>query len=249
MKTARVQLRGIVVAGLIFFCSVKAGSILSEFAVESRNEPQYSNVIEDNINNFIELSDEDIKNAGFIIAGIIGFTASCNRIEQSQTIINDAKYNIEGYKKIRVELFSVRDVSDANKYIKKNDNQHFSWAYKHTFFKQGIPLYSQTAATIFVFCGGWIIFPFGSFIAFPVAWVVALCSESYAESLCDGELDIFYKEPEKLLNIYDRKRKEEESKETYRLMTEISEQQKQEQQGCLGSDNSLEQADDIDTPW
>ena len=256
MKTARVNLRGILVAGLIFFCSVTAGSIISEIAVESRNEPEYSNVIEDNFNHFlelsivyefIELSDENIKNVGLVIAGIIGFMASCNRMGQSQTIINYAKHIFEGYEEIRAVLFSVRNVSDANKYIQKNENQHFSWAYKHTFFQDGIPLYSQTAATIFVFCGGWIIFSFGSLAAFPLAWVINLFSKSYAESLCNAELGIYYNEPEKLLAYYRRIRAEEESKETHTLMTKVSE--KQEQQGYLGSDNSLEQADDIDTPW
>ena len=222
MNSFTAQLRGFAVGILVFGFSTIGGFIVSS----GQNKYLVREYLGSKAN--IQLSNEDIANSGIVIGGIIGLIAGYRRIQQTNKIIATAEHNnITGHQHIVAVLYPVRDVGDASKWEKKPD-YHWKWSHNYTFYEKGIPLYITTTAYIFILCGGWTIFSWGSLAVFPVAWVISKLSESYAKSLCNTEIGIYYNNPHILLKQYERERDEEENTVSLELIEKISKQQAQE---------------------
>jgi hypothetical protein len=242
MNSFTAQLRGFAVGILVFGFSTIGGFIVSS----GQNKYLVREYLGSKAN--IQLSNEDIANSGIAIGGIIGLIAGYRRIQQTNEIIDTAEHNITGYQRIKAELYSVRDVADASKYMEIKPDYHWKWSHNYTFYEKGIPLYINTTAYIFVLCGGWTIFSWGSLAVFPVAWVISKLSESYAKSLCNTEIGIYYNNPSLLRNIHERIRAEEESAKSFDFIEKISKQQAQEDRD-EAPNKYLENTEDIDSPW
>ena len=72
--------------------------------------------------------------------------------------------------------------------------------------------------------------------------------ESYAKSLCNTEIGIYYNNPHILLKQYERERDEEENTVSLELIEKISKQQAQEDRD-EAPNKYLENTEDIDSPW